>query len=72
MTISAPVLLESLREYRLLDEEQIDQLVLEVRAHSVDAETLAGELCRRVTGQPLSHQPLIAYLRAKYAPLYGI
>ena len=32
----------------------------------------AGELCRRVTGQPLTHKPLIAYLRAKYAPLYGI
>jgi carboxypeptidase Taq len=32
----------------------------------------AGELCQRVTGQPLSHKPLIAYLRSKYAPLYGI
>lgn len=32
----------------------------------------AGELCKRVTGQPLSHKPLIAYLRGKYAPLYGI
>jgi len=32
----------------------------------------AGELCQRVTGQPLSHKPLIAYLRGKYAPLYGI
>ncbi len=32
----------------------------------------AGELCRRVTGQPLSHKPLIAYLRQKYAPLYGL
>jgi carboxypeptidase Taq len=32
----------------------------------------AGELCRRVTGEPLSHKPLIAYLRKKYAPLYGI
>ncbi len=47
MTISAPVLLETLREYRLLDEEQIDQLVLEVRAHGFDADSLAGELCRR-------------------------
>jgi len=25
-----------------------------------------------VTGQPLSHQPLLKYLRGKYAPLYGI
>jgi carboxypeptidase Taq len=32
----------------------------------------AGELCRRVTGQPLSHRPLLAYLRKKYEPLYGI
>ncbi|MSQ94442.1 MAG: carboxypeptidase M32 [Gemmataceae bacterium] len=32
----------------------------------------AGELCRRVTGQALSHKPLIAYLRQKYGPLYGI
>src|SRR3954451_9468186 len=47
MTIDAPVLLETLREYRLLDEVQIDQLVLEVRAHGFDAESLAGELCRR-------------------------
>jgi carboxypeptidase Taq len=31
-----------------------------------------GELCRRVTGRPLSHKPLITYLRGKYAPLYGI
>jgi carboxypeptidase Taq len=30
-----------------------------------------GELCRRVTGKPLSHAPLLAYLRKKYAPLYG-
>jgi carboxypeptidase Taq len=32
----------------------------------------AGALCERVTGKPLSHKPLLAYLRAKYAPLYGI
>jgi carboxypeptidase Taq len=32
----------------------------------------AEELCRQVTGRPLSHQPLLAYLREKYAPLYGI
>jgi carboxypeptidase Taq len=32
----------------------------------------AAELCRRVTGKPLSHQPLLTYLRNKYAPLYGI
>jgi carboxypeptidase Taq len=32
----------------------------------------AGELCRRVTGRPLSHRPLLTYLRDKYAPLYGL
>jgi carboxypeptidase Taq len=32
----------------------------------------AGELCKRVTGKPLSHKPLIAYLRAKYEALYHI
>ena len=26
----------------------------------------------RVTGKPLSHKPLLAYMRAKYAPLYGL
>jgi carboxypeptidase Taq len=32
----------------------------------------AGELCRRVTGRPLSHKPLLTYLRNKYAPLYHL
>ena len=32
----------------------------------------AGELCRRITGRPLSHRPLLAYLRNKYGPLYGL
>jgi carboxypeptidase Taq len=32
----------------------------------------AGELCRRVTGKPLSHKPLLKYLHDKYAPLYGL
>jgi carboxypeptidase Taq len=31
-----------------------------------------GELCRRVTGKPLTHKPLLAYLWHKFAPLYGI
>ncbi len=30
------------------------------------------ELCRRVTGEPLSPQSLVEYLRGKYAELYGI
>src|SRR5436190_2937896 len=32
----------------------------------------AGELCRRVTGEPLQHKYLIAYLRQKYGELYGV
>jgi carboxypeptidase Taq len=31
----------------------------------------AAELCRRLTGKAPDHRPLIAYLRAKYAELYG-
>jgi carboxypeptidase Taq len=30
------------------------------------------DLCKKVTGKPLSHKPLLTYLRSKYAPLYGI
>jgi carboxypeptidase Taq len=30
------------------------------------------DLCRQVTGRPLSVQPLMTYLRRKYEPLYGI
>jgi carboxypeptidase Taq len=32
----------------------------------------ATDLCRRVTQKPLSHRPLVNYLRNKYAALYGI
>ncbi len=32
----------------------------------------ASDLVRRVTGQPLSHQPLIAHLHAKFDELYGL
>jgi carboxypeptidase Taq len=32
----------------------------------------AGDLCRRVTGKPLSHHPFLAYLRNKYSNYYGI
>lgn len=40
--------------------------------HSQGQRFRAADLCRRVTGQPLGHGPLIAYLREKYAPLYGL
>jgi carboxypeptidase Taq len=32
----------------------------------------AAELVERVTGRPLSHEPLIEHLRGKLGPLYGI
>ena len=32
----------------------------------------ADELVERVTGKPLSHIPLVRYLRAKYSELYGV
>jgi carboxypeptidase Taq len=30
----------------------------------------APDLCRQITGKPLSHEPLMNYLREKYTPLY--
>jgi carboxypeptidase Taq len=32
----------------------------------------ASELVQRVTGKPLSHEPLLSYLRRKFSPLYGL
>lgn len=32
----------------------------------------AGELCRRVTGFPLSQKPFLDYLNEKYSALYGV
>jgi carboxypeptidase Taq len=32
----------------------------------------AAQLVERVTGEPLSHRPLIRHLKAKFGPLYGI
>jgi carboxypeptidase Taq len=31
-----------------------------------------AELCERVTGQPLSPEPLMRHLSAKFRPLYGL
>jgi len=45
---------------------------LNEKVHRPGQRWRAGELCRRVTGRPLSHKPLIAYLRGKYGPLYDI
>ncbi len=32
----------------------------------------AGELCERMTGRPLTPEPLMAYLKGKLEPLYGL
>ena len=32
----------------------------------------ASELVQKVTGKPLSHEPLMQQLRSKYGPLYGL
>jgi carboxypeptidase Taq len=45
---------------------------LNEKIHRPGQKFRAGELCQKVTGRPLGHKPLLSYLRAKYAPLYGI
>ncbi len=42
----------------------------EVHAHG--RRFLPGDLCRRVTGKPLSAEPFLAHLEAKLVPLYGL
>ncbi len=32
----------------------------------------AGELCKRITGKPLSSEPLLTYLETKIRPIYGL
>jgi carboxypeptidase Taq len=45
---------------------------LNEKIHRAGQRYRSGELCQHVTGRPLSHQPLMSYLRGKYAPLYGL
>jgi carboxypeptidase Taq len=45
---------------------------LNTHIHRAGQKYRPRELCRRVTGEPLSPQPLVGYLRQKYAELYGI
>jgi len=45
---------------------------LNEKVHRPGQRFRAAELCRRVTGRPLSHQPLLEYLWGKYRPLYGV
>jgi carboxypeptidase Taq len=45
---------------------------LNERIHREGQRWRAGTLCEKVTGRPLSHKPLLDYLRGKYGPLYGV
>jgi carboxypeptidase Taq len=45
---------------------------LNEKIHQAGQRYRANELCRRITGQPLGHQPFVNYLWAKYAPLYRL
>jgi carboxypeptidase Taq len=42
------------------------------RIHRHGQQYRAEDLCERVTGRPLDHRPLVAYLRSKLTPLYGL
>ncbi len=45
---------------------------LRTNIHSQGRRYPAPELCRRVTGSPLSHGALMRHLRTKFGPLYGM
>ena len=45
---------------------------LREKIHAAGQRYTAAELVERVTGRPLSHEPLVAHLRAKFTPLYGL
>ncbi|HEU4560513.1 MAG TPA: carboxypeptidase M32 [Longimicrobium sp.] len=45
---------------------------LKENVHAHGRRYTAPELCERITGQPLSHEPLLRYLQAKVGPIYGI
>jgi carboxypeptidase Taq len=45
---------------------------LNEKVHASGRRYPASELCRRITGRDLTPAPLLKYLRAKYAPLYGL
>ncbi len=40
--------------------------------HRLGRQFPPGKLIERITGQPLSHEPLVAHLKAKFEPLYGL
>ena len=42
------------------------------KIHSQGKKYRASDLVKEITGKPLSHRPLMDYLRSRLAPLYGI
>lgn len=45
---------------------------LNVNIHGHGQTFRSGELCQKITGKPLSPDPLIKYLKEKFTPLYGL
>jgi carboxypeptidase Taq len=45
---------------------------LNERIHQPGQRYRAGVLCEKVTGKPLTHQPLLCYMKEKFGPLYGV
>jgi carboxypeptidase Taq len=45
---------------------------LAAKIHQHGQRYTAAELVEQVTGHPLSHEPLLAHLRAKFSPLYAL
>jgi carboxypeptidase Taq len=45
---------------------------LNAKIHRQGQRHRAADLVASLTGRPLSHRPLVEYLEAKYAPLYGL
>jgi carboxypeptidase Taq len=45
---------------------------LKDNVHRLGRQYMPGRLVERITGQPLSHEPLVAHLKSKFEPLYGL
>ncbi|HEV8002709.1 MAG TPA: carboxypeptidase M32 [Planctomycetaceae bacterium] len=45
---------------------------LRVHVHRLGRQYLPAQLIEKITGKPLSHEPLVAHLKAKFEPLYGL
>jgi carboxypeptidase Taq len=45
---------------------------LRTHVHHLGRRYLTAEFVEKATGRPLSHAPLVAYLKGRYGPLYGL